>query len=142
MIDGTTSFHYKNKTHNLILEQHPAKICLNCHLETFSSESVKYTEKITNYIEKESSKLRTLVLEPLESKRCPLCRSNFLEAGHHGLIYRYQQGLFHMELKDIPLYGYCAQCGHELHDTKAYPILQDLQRTLTKMSFELLEIEP
>ena len=83
-----------------------------------------------------------MVLEPLESKRCPLCRSDSLEAGHHGLIYRYQQGLFHMELKDIPLYGYCVQCGHEIHDTKAYPVLQELRRNLTKMSFELLEIEP
>jgi len=141
MIDGTTSFHYKTDTHNLILVQHPAKICLSCQSESFSSESVKLSEKITQYIEKERNKLRTINPEPLETKRCPLCRSETLETGCYGFVYRYQQGLFHLELKDIPLYACCAQCGHEILDTKAYPILKDLQGALTKMSFDLLDIE-
>lgn len=143
LIKRTVSSWTIGSNYELILEQKPAQVCSNsaCKTTSFSLEVEEQEEQILNEVEKQLRTIRTTKPEEFNIKKCPLCRSEALEAKHTGDVYKYRQGLYHIKIKDVPLKAYCTLCHYQEVGENVTVELEKLESLLDAETLELLKLD-
>ena len=143
LIKRTVSSWIQGTNYELILEQKPAQVCSNstCKTTSFSLEVEEQEEQIINMVEKQLRSIRTIKPEEYNIKKCPLCRSETLEAKHSGEAYKYRQGLYHIKIKDVPLKAYCTLCHYQEVGENVTVELEKLETLLDAETLELLKLD-
>lgn len=143
LIKRTVSSWIIGSNYELILEQKPAQVCSNsaCKTTSFSLEVEEQEEQILNEVEKQLRTIRTTKPEEFNIKKCPLCRSEALEAKHTGDVYKYRQGLYHIKIKDVPLKAYCTICHYQEVGENVTVELEKIESLLDAETLELLKLD-
>ncbi|HUT82595.1 MAG TPA: hypothetical protein VMZ29_15470 [Candidatus Bathyarchaeia archaeon] len=143
LIKRTVSSWIQGTNYELILEQKPAQICSNntCQSTSFSLQVEVQEAEILKEIEKQLRVIRTTTPEELENKKCPQCRSEALEEKNKGEVYKYQQGLYHIKIKEVPLQAYCTLCNYQKIGKNVGKEIMKLEQLLNSKVITLLDYE-